>query len=70
MTGHGYVPDVDTDAAGHIIACRETGRCYSVSGAYCREAAACEVLDKRCQALWIDNACDGRCSRCGAAVAG
>lgn len=68
MTGHGYIPDADHNARNEVTACREKGRCYSVSGSYCREAAACEVLDVRCQRLWIDNACDGRCSRCGAAV--
>jgi len=69
MTGHGFVPNVDADAAGHILACYNVGRCYDLSGAYCCEAAACDVLDKRCQARWIDNACDGTCSRCGAARA-
>lgn len=68
MNGHGYIPDADHDAAGHVTACRETRCCYAVDGAYCHEAAACEVLDVRCQRLWIDNACDGRCSRCRAAV--
>ena len=68
MNGHGFVPECDADAAGHILACRHKGRCYSVDGSYCSQAAACEVLDKRCAAQWVLNVCDGRCSRCAAAA--
>ena len=69
------VASLSASLSGSLSGCRfrcliESVVCASPgTDAYCCEAEACAVLDKRCQARWIDNACDGACSRCGAVAA-